>query len=177
MSKSTPISQIPTTNILEQRDVSMDEDDATVQEVLNQIAQSMSGSEDQLPPTPPHPPIPQPPPQHYQTSHQNQIQQHPPHQHQPQHHYQPPSPPPPSATAVAPTAAVSPTSTTFVVNLEDVRTVVVVAIICIVVQMVPIEEAIFKYVPSARNVPYASVVIKGLAAGGVYLVANKYGII
>jgi hypothetical protein len=64
-----------------------------------------------------------------------------------------------------------------VVDLEDVKLVVVVALICVVVQVVPIEEAIFKYVPGARSVPYAAVAIKGLAAGGLYLVASKYGIV
>jgi len=159
MSKSTPISQLPS-NIpnSSQGDLMLD-DDPTVQEVLNQFAQSASSTEQQqqygnITPqqyVPQSIQTPQMPPQQMFNPSQNIDYVLPPPQMQ---YYQQSLP------------------KSFKFDM-DIKNVLLVVAIVVVVQVVPIEAFVFKYV-AVEHIPYSTILIKAATAGLLYFVAQKY---
>jgi hypothetical protein len=55
----------------------------------------------------------------------------------------------------------------------EIRNVVLVVIVSILSQIVPIEQMVYKYI-SIQSLPYADFVVKGLFAGALYFVITKY---
>lgn len=197
MSKSTPISQLPSSDNSIQGDII--EDDATVQEVLSQISQSSPAEQihnievfDIL----------HSQPQQGSTS-QNNIQQ----QHQQQQQFQqhqqqylaqqmaqhtqqlpgPASPQAqpfyfqlpyqPSQTAVQQTAPaiesanVSSTSTDSISG--EIRLIVLVVIVAIIIQIVPIDSLINR-IDFLVKIPYSSIFVKAFIAGALFFAIRKY---
>ena len=181
MSKSTPISQIPT-------DTPDDDDIAVreVQEVLNQISQSES------PPPPvhrapapaqrvPETAAPPPPPEAFR--------QHPTQQ-PPQTFYYPL----PNAYVetdlgratssrnileekdlTSNASAFSPAGLMESFNVADIRTAVLVMIVCAVVYAFPVEDFITKYLPATlQNISHTNIIVKAIVAGGAFYVVSKY---
>jgi hypothetical protein len=169
MSKSTPISQLP--SVKGQDDLMLD-DDATVQEVLNQIAQSQDSNSSQQ----------------YQQQIQQQMQQQQMQQMQQQQavQFMPQMPPqqmfnPQDILQPQQSPYKSQQLTNTISNYgkskfdfsKDIKNIFVVIGICVIVQVLPIETLIYKYV-SIENVPYSKVMIKGVFAGVLYFVFMKY---
>ncbi len=203
MSKSTPISQLPSPASVDINSISdVIEDDATVQEVLNQISMASnvmppsSDIEIIQPEMPQYMPPATPPAQP---------------QHQPQHHAQPQYAPPqhagmfqaqasqaaaapqpfyfqmpsqvtgsPSMDSVAQEVAgsaippVPPKPQGFLANLTaELRTILLVIIVTVAVQILPMEALLLRYAPLAR-IPYAPILAKGVAAGAIFFVVRRY---
>ncbi len=201
MSKSTPISQLPSSASVDINSISdVIEDDATVQEVLNQISMASNVMPPQpeveviqpempqyMPPaTPPTPQYAPPPPHQYAPQQVSQIQA--------QQAAQPPPPQPfyfqmppqaaglPSvmqevasgggAAPAAPPAPPKPQG--FLANLTaELRTILLVVIVTVAVQILPIESLLLRYAPMAR-IPYAPILAKGVAAGAIFFVVRRY---
>jgi hypothetical protein len=166
MSKSTPISQLP--NAKGQDDLNLD-DDATVQEVLDQIAQS---NQEQYQQPPVQHFVPQMPPQQmYNGSPQVMpqeflIQAQQAQQQQNQNNW---------GGSVNNNNNNSPAlipKSRFNID-ADMKTVFLIIGIVVIVQVLPIETFVYKYV-SIEHVPYSGVMIKGVAAGAIFLLAKKY---
>lgn len=162
MSKSTPISQLPSTNV--QDDLMLD-DDATVQEVLNQIAQSQEPQ--QMPMQQVH--------QVHQAQQQSYIPQMPPQQMyngtphvMPQEFLIQPPMQQPNWGQIQQNNNVSKFSLD-----SDLKTVILVIGIVLIVQIVPLEQFVFKYV-AIEHIPYSTIMIKSVIAGAIFVLAKKY---
>jgi hypothetical protein len=159
MSKSTPISQLPTGG--KPQDDLMLDDDATVQEVLNQIAQSQEPQQPSVQHFSPQMPAqqmyngsPQVMPQEFLAQAQQQMQNQ-----------------NPNNWNSAPQQSIQSKSP---FNIDaDMKTVFLIIGIVVIVQIFPIEKFVYKYV-SIENVPYSGVMIKGVFAGAIFLLAKKY---
>lgn len=150
MSKSTPIAQLPTQKVSAvPSDILMD-DDATVQEVLNQIAQTQS-----------EPQVMQMTPQQHQMLYASNPQ--------PREFVLPPAPPSQMHYAHQPVYAENPSN----MYQLDFKTAGMIAIIALFIQVFPIEIFVNKYV-ALDTLPYGAVLVKAALAGVLYLVAKKY---
>lgn len=56
---------------------------------------------------------------------------------------------------------------------SELRTILLVVIVTIVIQIVPIDTFILKYGPIA-NLPYAGVLAKAISAGALFFVIRRY---
>lgn len=56
---------------------------------------------------------------------------------------------------------------------QDLKLILVVVAIVFAVQVLPIEQIVYKYL-SVQNIPYSSFAIKAIAAGGLFYIAKKY---
>lgn len=166
MSKSTPIAQIPINNEL------TDDDDLTVQEVLQQISQtsmmdsngpssgtSIADSSDML-------------------DRLKQLEQ----LEQIQRMSQAVAPPPQTNTATAPTPIPTPSaswSTTTsplsaaIADLHSIRSMILVVILFIVVSLLPVDVWMAQYVP-IHKFPHGAVLVRGLLAGVMYFGIQNY---
>ena len=170
MSKSTPISQLPSNAMNANTDVMMDED-PTVQEVLSQFDQPVQQQMDM-----------------------NQFQQ----QQQIQQRMmnvasaggmtqQPMMPPqamfqntftnpaefvmPPQNNTLGPLAFNN--SKSFFNFDTDIKSIALVIALTFFVQVAPLEQFVFKYVP-LENVPYSSLIIKAVVAGIAFFFLQRY---
>lgn len=197
MSKSTPISQLPSTSVDINSITDVIEDDATVQEVLNQISMASNAT----PPTPTMT-MPQievvashtnampvynaPPPQQQQQQPQQATMMSasmaPPPQPQAFYFQMPPQSLPSmeslqdsftnAASPVLPPPA--PQKQGLLANLtSELRTILLVVIITVAVQIIPMEAVLLRYAPLAR-IPYAQILAKGFAAGALFFVVRRY---
>lgn len=139
MNKSTPISQLPPSG------APPDEDDATIQEVLNHI----NGGEYQPPPQPPPPQYQMPMPQ-YPTM---------------------PAAPIISNPAVTPQ---TPGSVQLFLNMfgEDLKLAGLVATAVIIAHFLPVGRIIGQYIAIDR-VPYHDMILKALLAAGIVILAKN----
>ena len=170
MSKSTPIAQIPINNEL------TDDDDLTVQEVLQQISQtSMMDSGG--------PPVASADPSDMldrlkQLEQLEQIQRM-----SQAAHASPPTTPsigqtPTTATAPTPTpaatwsAATSPLSSA-IADLHSIRSMILVVILFIVVSLLPVDAWVAQYVP-IHKFPHGAVLVRGLLAGVLFFAIQSY---
>lgn len=158
MSKSTPISQLPNNTLPGSSGDMMMDNDPTVQEVLSELAQgqgdtgSMQGQY-----------IPQMPPQQMYNGSPNMA--HPqefiiP---QPYNGYRPNG-----AFGAFQGQPPSKLGAEF-----DMKQLVLVIAIVAFVQLVPVEQFVFKYI-AIENVPYSSVIIKSIFAGGLFVLGKRY---
>jgi hypothetical protein len=144
MSKSTPLSQIPANNEL------IDDDDTIVQEVLQQISQS--AGEPVSSPTP-RPPIEIPsvqPPKIY-----TQVPVHEP------------------IYVDLRSTPTNPTSAASMFDAQEARLAATAAFLFIIVQLVPVETFVFKYIP-LDSLPHATIIIKALVAGALLYALRMY---
>jgi hypothetical protein len=153
MSKSTLISQLPVQNKGNPDDLMLD-DDATVQEVFNQIAQSQNQEQ---------------PLQQVQNSGIPQMT--------PQQMYNGTPHVMPQEFIIPPQQNYVPnnvaTKSKFEMFSKDLRKVFEVIAIVVIVQVVPIEQFVYKYV-AIQHVPYSGIIIKSLLAGILYFLASEY---
>lgn len=171
MSKSTPIAQIPINNEL------TDDDDLTVQEVLQQISQtSMMDSAG--------PPAASADPSDMldrlkQLEQLEQIQR----MSQAAHAPPPSAPSTPSIVQQAPTttvptpaatwsAATSPLSSA-IADLHSIRSMILVVILFIVVSLLPVDVWVAQYVP-IHKFPHGAVLVRGLLAGVLFFAIQSY---
>ena len=194
MSRSTPIAQIPHT-------VDIADDDETVQEVLNQIAESTRQAEDKLieaaatesilqqqqdggsgSASSPHLHHNQ---QIIQLQQQQQMLQK---QIQQQQHQHQPSPLLRQAPSSSPqqqyTSSSShseqknyPGTNKYIFDLrnEDAQMLLLVMAVCIVIQVVPIERIVARYIPVVSNyVPYSDIIVKAAAGGMLFFAIRRY---
>lgn len=187
MARSTPIAQIPHT-------VDIADDDETVQEVLNQIAESSRQSEEQMienagsiagsaDGTSANSPSPHLHHQHLLLKKQQQaqlLQQ----QLQQQQMYidqqtrqletSSASAPPRSNRSPPPSSSSTPS---FFLDFsgEDSRTILLVVAICIAIQVVPIDRIARQYIPVIANYsPYSDILVKAAAGGLLFYAIRKY---
>ena len=165
MSKSTPISQLPlNTDILDEDDAAVRE----VQEVLNQISQAM----------PPVEAPSSPKPQHHQQSPSKPASANQPqtiyyplpasYEAAPPTHHQPSQPP------AAPQPAASSPWDGYAHLTPDIRSAVLVVIACALVQVLPIEVFVARFIPAISNISHGHVVVKALCAGLIFFLATRY---
>ena len=146
MSKSTPLSQLPSS----QNDL----DDPLVQEVLAEIAQSNDSQQQansyvpQMTPTPMYNGNPAVAPREFIT------------------------PPPPAAYSGVSPAAVPRQAPKFGFD-DDIKVILLVVVIAFVVQVFPFEQFVYKYV-SVQHIPYSNILIKAILAGALFFLAKKY---
>lgn len=162
MSKSTPISQLPlNTDILDEDDAAVRE----VQEVLNQISQTLPSDQPSAPLQPQSPK-----PQNRQAGAQAA----------PQTIYYP-LPPSYEALSTArpatpePQVAQQPSSwENYTQVTPDIRSAVLVVIACAIVQIVPVETFVARVFPQVASVAHSHVVLKALCAGLIFFLVSKY---
>ncbi len=154
MSKSTPISQLPNIGY-ENTSNEVIDDDATVQEVLNQFNATTNPNTDYNIPMNPSIMQQQLPPQQmfYNQQSLNDVITPPPMQHQSNHGQK--------------------TNTINKFIDGDVRTILLVVFVCILCQIIPVESYVFKYV-SIEKIPYSDIICKALFAGIIFYLINKY---
>lgn len=193
MSKSTPISQLPSSDNSIQGDVI--EDDATVQEVLSQISQSspevMNNHTDSYD-------IMQSQPvsniqlQHQQQQQMQQHQQQYLAQQMSQHAQQLPGPgsaqqpinpqaqpfyfqmpfQPSSAASAAPTESMSAAAPLDSIA-NEIRMIILVIIVAIIIQIIPIDSLVNR-IKFLENIPYSPIIVKAMIAGGLFFAIRKY---
>jgi hypothetical protein len=167
MSKSTPISQLPTNTMTTNTDILMDED-PTVQEVLSQFEQPMQQQVDM-----------------------NQFQQQQMQQMQANAmmnagvSQQPMMPPQamfqngftnPAELVMQPyanTFGAFASKKSFFNFDSDLKNVALIIVLTIVVQVFPLEQFVFKYAP-IENIPYSHFIIKAVAAGIAFYFLQRY---
>jgi hypothetical protein len=165
MSKSTPISQLPTNiNISNTNELVLD-DDPTVQEVLSQFEQQNmssnmgemnSGAVSQNSGT-------------YMQQVQSTLPQMP-----PQQMYQNGMGGNPADFLIPPQSGLmkyNPPSS--LMQDADMKNSFLVIGIIILVQILPVETFVFKYV-SIEHIPYSSLIIKAIVGGGLFFLLKKY---
>lgn len=163
MSKSTPISQLPTNvNITNTNDLGLD-DDPTVQEVLNQFEQqNMSSNMGEL----------NNGASSQSSAYIQQAQSIP--QMPPQQMYQ--GGPNPADFLIAspsrPYYMNNNASSSFMLD-ADIKTIILVMGIIIIVHVLPVETFVFKYV-SIEHIPYSAIIIKAIVGGGLFFFLKKY---
>lgn len=158
MSKSTPLNQIPP-RAQPQDDLMLD-DDATVQEVLDQIAQSNSHpmQHQQQPQQQQMPPMAQMPPQQmYSPDMLPQVPSY------PQNYF--------SASAMLPPQQHR--APLFGDLNNDLKAVVLVAAICFVVQVLPVEKFVYNYI-AIEHIPYSAVLIKAALAAVLFFFGRRF---
>lgn len=151
MSKSTPISQLPT-NSNGMNDLMLDEDDDdAVREVLSQYQASQTQSQ----------------PQYQQELQQPMMMP----QMPPQQMYNPQQMAP-----VMPRPLQMDQSdikqSRYSIDF-DFKTIIAIIFIVVFVQVFPIETFVYKYI-SIEHIPYASVILKALSAGVLFIIYTKY---
>jgi hypothetical protein len=175
MPKSTPIAQIPNSII------DATEDDETVREVLRELSVANEHTNAKSTPSSPQE-------EDYQRQSPADVYTHN-HNDVPTH-----APPPPSAAmsanrgqiqepfAPSPDVALIP-PTRFPNRLvyeatsdEDIRTALVVSGLCILVQCVPVENIVKKYISSLNGFSYADILIKSVVAGVIFYLMRRYGV-
>ena len=195
MSKSTPISQLPSSDNSIQGDII--EDDATVQEVLSQISQSSPAEQihnievfDILHSQPQQASTSQ---NNIQQQHQQQ-QQFQQHQQQylaqqmAQHTQQLPGPASaqaqpfyfqlpyqPSQTAVQQTApAIESANVSSTDSISgEIRLIILVVIVAIIIQIIPIDSLINR-IDFLGKIPYSPIFVKAFIAGALFFAIRKY---
>ena len=55
----------------------------------------------------------------------------------------------------------------------ELRTILLVVIVTVAVQILPMESLLLRYAPLAR-IPYAPILAKGVAAGAIFFVVRRY---
>jgi hypothetical protein len=170
MSKSTPISQLPSSKVPD--DLMLDDDDATVQEVLNQISQSQpsQGPNGMMNPQ--------------EMMHQQQMQKfsqqmqmNP--QLTPQQMFsQGPQMMPQDYVIPPPQNSWSMMNNNNnnkpALNIDvDMKMIFLVIAITAFVQIAPLQNIVYKYL-SIDHIPYSSVMIKSVVAGLLFFFAKKY---
>jgi hypothetical protein len=56
---------------------------------------------------------------------------------------------------------------------KDLKTVALVVVLCFIVQVIPIEQYVYKYVP-VENIPYSNFIVKAVLAGTLFFLARQY---
>lgn len=75
-------------------------------------------------------------------------------------------------TVASPSVPVKPQG--FLANLTaELRTILLVVIVTVAVQILPMEALLLRYAPLAR-IPYAPILAKGVAAGAIFFVVRRY---
>jgi hypothetical protein len=160
------------TDILDEEDSAAKE----VQDVLNQLSQSMGGGSSD--PSPPSTPKAQPQPQYHNNPEPKTIYYPLPQTYdggQPggganaMMHLQNQQNQQPVGAASQWSAAASYTQ-----FAPDIRSAVLVAIACAVAQVVPIEVLVARFVPSIQSFAHSHVVLKALLAGLIFFFVSKY---
>ncbi len=169
MSKSTPINQLPTNPPASL--MIDDENDDTINEVLSQLGQNQGQLEHQQPQM-----FSQQIPQQYQQMQQqpqlqphvpqHMIQQMPPQQMFNPMQYQP------NELLIQQQMMATPYNHKTVFD-TDVKTTLLVIGIVIAVQVVPVEQFVFKYV-SIQHVPFSAYLIKAVVAGAIFILSKRY---
>ena len=152
MSKSTPLSQLPQSTSTNDMD-----NDPLVQEVLSELAQSNGNGSEIVQETQTF--IPQMPPQQMYNG---------------SPHVAPDefitTPPPPQNFNAYQNAPVEKKTFNFD---SDMKQVLIVIAIVFLVQVVPIEQYVYKYI-AIENIPYSAVLIKAVVAGALFVLGMKY---
>lgn len=194
MSKSTPISQLPAQQEVVTAPSDIIEDDATVQEVLNQISM---GSASQPAPQQVEMPVstqqsviqsaavmqPAQTRESFQSvnygvpSQPVYQQQPPPPSNSPQPFYYPlpavPSPNPEQFSSPV-QADVPARPLGFVESfMFELRSILLVVIVTVVVQILPVDAVILRYAPLAK-LPYANILAKAVVAGALFFIIRRY---
>lgn len=186
MSNSTPISHLPQqpSVVNSQQELLAGDDDATIQEVLNQITGG-SGA-----PTPPHPPpqqqVPiqnvqpiqpprmQIPPAMYPSQNMNQNAMMDPMQLLQMMQEQPPSIA--AGPNTQPSSQQTPQNNVFNILMfaltEDFKLATIIFVAYVVIQFIPITKLLEKYF-SLEKIPYSNILIKGAIASVVIVLAKK----
>lgn len=164
MSKSTPISQLPTNAMTANNDIFMDEDPTVQEVVLSQFDQPMQQQVDlnqfqqqQMQQMQANAGVSQQPMMPPQAMFQNGFTN-------------------PAELVMQPYAN---TFGTFANNKSffnfdnDLKNVALVIVLTIVVQVFPLEEFVFKYAP-IENIPYSHFIIKAVAAGIAFYFLQRY---
>lgn len=163
MSKSTPISQLPPQHSPSSMTDILLDDDATVQEVLNQIAQTQNDMPKMMPQ------------QQAPVAQHNQLNSMTPQQQQMLYASNAPtqdfSAPPQMPPYVMYNNHVANTPKNFFDF--DLKTVGMIIAITIFVQVFPIEQFVNKYV-SIEGLPYSTIIVKAVLAGAVFVLITKY---